>query len=315
MKKTLSIIVPIYNEKANILLFHMALNPILENLPYDFEIIFVDDGSLDDTIDEIKKLTKKDIRVKYLEFSRNFGKETAMTAGIDNCRGEACLIIDADLQHPVELIPEFVKKWEEGFEVVVGVRKRNKKAGLIKQIGSYLFYKIIRAISNEGKIKMPVGATDFRLLDRVVIEEFKRFTERSRMTRSLIDWLGFRRIFIDFEARERLNGKSRYNFWKLFRLAMSTFVSVSLLPLKLTGYLGLFITLVAGSFGSYLFISKYFFDTGFARSFSGLAQLAILLVFLVGIILMSLGTIALYIANIHGEVRNRPMYVIRSRKL
>jgi len=314
-KRLLSVIIPTYNEKENIHPLCKTLKPILEKLAYDFEVIFVDDGSRDGTLDEIKKIAKKDARVKYLQFSRNFGKETATTCGINYCSGDACILIDADLQHPVELIPEFVKKWEEGFEVVVGVRKRNKNASLVKKIGSFLFYKINRSLVDVGKVQTPAGSTDFRLLDRVVIDAFNAFTEKTRMTRGLIDWLGFRRAFISFEAKARAHGEASYTFLKLFHLAVSTFISMSLLPLKFTGYLGGIITVASGSFGLYLFISKYFFDSRFAKSFSGPAQLAILTIFLVGIILMSLGIIALYTANIQSEVRNRPMYVVRRKKL
>ncbi|EKE18776.1 MAG: Glycosyl transferase family 2 [uncultured bacterium] len=307
--KLISIISPVYNEEKNVSLFFDELSAILLQLPeYAFEIIFVNDGSNDASGDEIEKLVKSHENVKHVEFSRNFGKEIAITAGIHNCNGDACIMIDADLQHPIELIPEFINKWENGADVVVGVRKTNSGEGIIKKVGSILFYKII---NNIAEIQVLPNATDYRLLDRCVINEFNRFTESSRMTRALIDWLGFRREYIYFHARKRLHGEASYNFWKLLKLALSSFISLSLLPLKLAGYLGTLITLISGLAGFYILLGKYFFHTPFASTFSDAENLAILIVFLVGIILMSVGLIALYIANIHAEVINRPMYVVR----
>ena len=219
-------------------------------------------------------------------------------------------MIDADLQHPPALIPELIAKWQ-GAEVVIGVRRTNKGEGLVKKIGSRIFYKIINQIAD---VEIIPQATDFRLIDRQVIDEFNRFIEKNRMTRALIDWLGFRRDYIYFDAAPRSDGKARYGFWKLFNLAMNSFVSLSLLPLKLAGYLGVLITFFSGLLGLYILIGKYIFHWNYASSFSGPAQLAILIIFLVGIILVSLGLMALYIANIHGEVARRPLYVIRKNK-
>ena len=310
--KSISIIVPAHNEEKNIPLIHRELKKVFAACPnYTFEIFFVNDGSTDNTIREIEKLAS-DSQVKYIDFSRNFGKELATTAAINNCQGDACMMLDADLQHPVELIPDFLKKWEEGFEVVVGVRKTNKSTGIFKKIGSKLFYKIINRIA---EVKVVPNATDFRLLDRAVIDEYNRFTETNRMTRALIDWLGFKRAYINFEANERLNGDASYSFWKLFKLALNSFVSLSLFPLKLAGNLGIGITLISGIMGTYIFFGKYIFHWKFASTFSDAENLAILILFLVGILLMSIGLLALYIANIHNEVIGRPMYVIRKKKI
>lgn len=313
--KSISIIVPAYNEEKNIAPLFVELEKVfaLCKDKYAFEVLFVNDGSQDNTLVEIEKLANKDARVKYLDFSRNFGKEIATTAGINNCQTNACIMLDADLQHPVEKIPEFLAKWEEGFEVVVGIRKKNKDAGLVKNLGSKLFYKLINRIS---EIQIVPNATDFRLIDRVVVEEFKLFTETSRMTRALVDWLGFRRAYIYFDANKRLHGTASYGVWKLFKLAFASFISLSLVPLKLAGYLGIFITIVSGILGFVALIGKYFLrNETFIAKFSDAESLAILLVFLVGILLMSIGLLALYIANIHNEVINRPMYVVRKRKL
>jgi dolichol-phosphate mannosyltransferase len=312
--KKISVIIPAHNEEKNIPLIHAELQKVFARCSseYQFEVLFVNDGSTDGTIGEIEKLAQENQSVKYLDFSRNFGKEVATTAGLNNCEGDACIMIDADLQHPVELIPEFIAEWEKGMEVVVGIRNSNKSNGFFKKIGSKIFYKVINKIA---EIEIIPNATDYRLLDRAVIDEFNRFTEANRMTRALIDWLGFRRSYINFDANERIHGSASYSFWKLFKLAMNSFVSLSLFPLQLAGNLGIAITLISGIAGFYILLGKYFFRTPFASTFSDSENLAILLVFLVGIILISIGLMALYIANIHGEVINRPMYVVRKKKM
>ncbi|MEI8343328.1 MAG: glycosyltransferase family 2 protein [Candidatus Moraniibacteriota bacterium] len=311
--KSICILVPAYNEEKNILPLYVALKKVFVPLEdrYSFEIFFVNDGSKDNTIGEIEKLAEKDQCVKYLDFSRNFGKEIATSAGIDNCTADACIMVDADLQHPVELIGEFIAKWEKGFDVVIGVRNKNKSDGWMKIVGSKFFYSIINKIA---EIKIVPNATDFRLIDKAVVMEFRRFTEKSRMTRALIDWLGFRRDFIYFDANERLHGTASYSFWKLFCLAINSFVSLSLIPLQIAGYLGIIITLFSGISGAYILLGKYFLHTIFASTFSDSENLAILLLFMVGIILMSIGLLAIYVANIHKEVINRPAYVIRKKR-
>lgn len=311
-KKLISVILPFFDEEENVRPLYSSLCAtcgLLEE-DYRFEFVFINDGSHDAGGSIIEEYARGDERIRYIEFSRNFGKEIAVTAGMHACCGDAAITIDADLQHPIELIPEFVKKWGAGAEVVIGVRTSNKGGGVIKKVGSFLFYKIINRISN---VEVLANATDFRLIDRAVIDEFNRFTETQRMTRALIDWLGFRREYIYFEANERMNGKARYGFFKLLKLAVGSVVSLSLFPLRLIGYLGCAVTFIFGCLGLYILLGNYFFHESFASSFTGPAQLAILIIFLVGVILMSLGLITLYIANIHGEVINRPLYVIRKK--
>ncbi|EKD46630.1 MAG: hypothetical protein ACD_67C00137G0002 [uncultured bacterium] len=313
--KTICIIIPARNEEKNILPIYTEIKKVIASHgnKYSFEILFVNDGSSDDTIGEIEKLALSDASVKFIDFSRNFGKEIATTAGINHSQAaDACIMLDADLQHPVELIPEFIARWEGGFDVVVGIRNKSKSDGLMKKIGSKLFYSIINRIA---EIKVIPNATDYRLIDKVVAKEFSRFTENSRMTRALIDWLGFKRDYVYFDANERLHGTASYSFWSLFRLAINSFVSLSLVPLKLAGYLGIFITIVSGISGFYILIGKYFLHTYFASTFSDAENLAILILFLVGILLMSIGLLALYVANIHSEVINRPMYVVRKKNI
>lgn len=308
----ISIVTPVHNEEQNIVPFFSAISRVLAPLPYSFELIFVDDGSNDSSAAHVKKLTHQTrLRVRLIELSRNFGKEVALTAGIEAAKGEAVMLLDADLQHPVEKIPDFLKAWKAGNEVVIGVRKTQVSDTHVKRIGSKAFYKIMSRI---GEIQSIPHATDFRLLDRVVVDAFMRFTERQRLTRGLIDWLGFNRAIIYFDANERRFGTPSYNTVKLFQLALNSFVSHSLMPLRIAGYLGISIMLFSGLFGVFLIGEVYLMHDPIAFNPSGTAQLAVLLLFLVGIILASLGLIALYIANIHSEVTNRPLYVKRPER-
>jgi len=307
--KKISIVIPIYNEQESIPVFWVELNSTLKKSPnYEFEILFIDDGSTDNSFEEIEKIFKSNSNVKYIQFSRNFGKEAALSAGLHNAIGDCAIMIDVDLQHPPILILDFIAKWERGAEVVVGVRQSNCESDVIKKAGSWLFYKIMDRI---GETKIAPRATDFRLLDRMVIDEFKKLTENNRITRGLIAWLGFKKEFINFEAPQRAIGKARYTKAKLFHLAITSFISQSLFPLKLAGYLGVIIMLISGLFGIHVLIVQYLLGIHGGLYFSGIAQLAILIIFLVGLILSCLGLMALYIANIQQEVMHRPLYIIR----
>jgi len=308
----ISIVIPVHNEEKNIPLICDKIIEVWNNLKhkYAYEIIFVDDGSDDSSLKILEKLSTADKHIKYVEFSRNFGKELAISAGIFNAKGSAVLIIDADLQHPPELMPKFIEKWEKGADIVIGLRTRNKGEGLIKKFGSILFYKIMNSI---GETQMLPQETDYRLLDKKVVIEFNRFTERNRITRGLIDWLGFKKDYIYFNANERINGEAQYDNSKLLRLALTSFVSQSLFPLKFAGYLGIFITFFSGLLGLFIFVEKYILNDPWNINFSSPAILAVIILFLIGIVLSCLGLIALYIASIHAEVINRPMFVIRKK--
>ena len=309
--KTISIVVPVYNEAANIPQLYERLQQVLASAAYTYEVIVVDDGSDDESAALLSTLSARDPHLRVLEFTRNFGKEAATTAGVQACRGDACIIIDADLQHPVERIPDFLSAWEAGAEVVIGVRDYTIGEKIIKRLGSRLFYRIMSMIADTN---MTPRATDYRLLDRLVIDAFCRLTERNRMTRGLVDWLGFKKTFIHFTAPDRVNGRPAYSFLRLTRLAMSTFVAHSLFPLKVTGYLGIGIVLLSGPLGIFILVENYLFHDPWQLHFSGTTTLAVLNVFLSGIVLMSLGLIALYIANIYAEVANRPLYVLRQKR-
>lgn len=217
--------------------------------------------------------------------------------------------MDVDLQHPPQLLAKFVEKWYAGSDVVIGVRNNDAGQGWFKKLGSKLYYKIINAISTETEI-VP-RATDYRLLDRTVVNEFIRLSERHRMTRGLIDWLGFRRDYIYFDTPKRAHGEATYGMWKLTKLATESFISHSLMPLRLAGYLGVLIMILAGSLGVVMFVDRYLYPMGLA--FSGTAILANIVLFLVGIVLIALGLLAFYIGFIYAETQNRPLYVVRSR--
>ncbi|RJO60535.1 glycosyltransferase [candidate division WS5 bacterium] len=305
--KLISIIIPLYNEEDNIPLLYKKLKSIVNFMDYDFEIIAVDDGSRDGSFHELKKIEKKDSDFKIIQFTRNFGKEMATTAGIQYCSGDACIIMDSDLQHPPENIPIFLEKWEKGAEVVVGIRNKSRKRPL-RNLSSYLYCKIMNMIS---ETKFVQGDTDFRLLDRVVIDEFKKFSEKTRITRGLINWLGFRKEFVHFEVPERANGKVQYGLIKRIRLAFYSTVSMSLFPLRIAGYIGIFITSMSALAAIFIIVERYVLKDPLGLNFSGLSVLGFINMLLVGVILMCLGLIALYIENIHKETLNRPLYVVR----
>jgi len=307
----ISVIIPMYNEQDNVSHVHDAVKKATRNLAYRFEYLFVNDGSSDKTTERLQKLAESDSEVIPIELARNFGKEIALTAGLNAAKGDAAIMLDADLQHPPDHIPEFIQKWEKGADVVVGVRKEYKTTWH-KKLLSNMFYKSMNRISD---INITPHATDFRLVDKQVIQAFNQFTEHNRITRGLFDWLGYKRDFVYFVAEERQHGEASYSFPKLIRLGIDTFVGHSLLPLRLAGYLGSLITILSIPIGTFIFIDRYLFgNTLFGMTFSGNAILAVISLFLSGITLSCLGLISLYIANIHQEVANRPLYVVRPNR-
>ena len=308
-KKLISILIPSYNEEKNIPLLYEELEKITSKHldKYNFEYIFVDDGSVDNTIKVLEEYAHKDNKIKLIELSRNFGKEIALTAGIYHVNSDALIIMDADLQHPPVLISTFINKWEEGYEIVATKRLEIENRSLIKKLGSKLFYKMINAMS---ETEMVSGTTDFRLLDKIVIEELKRFTERNRLVRGLIDWMGFKKIYVEFSAPDRVHGEAGYTLYKLFKLAVSSFTSFSLFPLKLAGYIGIVISVLSGSLFGWMLINKYIL---LKHTYTPISYVIVANTFLMGIVLMALGMIALYIGFIHTEVTNRPLFIIRKQ--
>jgi len=304
----ISIVVPVFCEEKNIPRFYERLENIIKDINnYMWEYIFVDDGSPDGSYAELQKLADKDKKVKALRFSRNFGKETALSAGVEAASGDAVITIDADLQHPPELIPNMIKKWEEGAEIVATIRKKIERQPLMRRIGSRLFYWLMSRISD---VEMVSQTTDFRLLDRKVVDIFKTIREKSRVYRGIIDWMGFKKEYIEFNADARMEGVPGYSYKKLFALAVNSITSFSLFPLKIASIIGIFITLFSGILLLIMFPTKFLFKSGY---FSPLSIVVVINTFLIGIVLICLGFIALYIGNIHNEVINRPLYIVKDR--
>lgn len=308
VRPLVSVVVPVCNEEASLPRLFEAIASAFEGSGCDWEAIVVDDGSTDASATVIEELVRKDPRVRCLSLSRNFGKEIALTAGIREAAGDAVICLDADLQHPPRLIPAFIAKWRAGAEVVVGVRNASKSDSFLKRLGSVAFYRVMGAIS---ETEILVNATDFRLLDRAVVDELNRFTERNRITRGLIDWLGFRRELVPFDADERARGEAAYGLRKLVGAAISGLVANSLFPLRLAAYLGVLIVCCSSLLGIVMLLDRY---ADWGLHFSGPAILADIILFLIGIVLVCLGLLAFYIAHIHRETQNRPLYVVRRKR-
>jgi dolichol-phosphate mannosyltransferase len=307
VKKRISVIVPVYNESSGLDLFYRTLISLFEDRDcYAWEILLVDDGSSDDSWSEITRLSSIDPRISGIALSRNFGKELALTAGVEYIcsSADAVIFIDADLQHPPQVIPQFISAWEDGAEVVVGIRKEVEDYSFIKKMGSRLFYVLMTRYS---EINIPPNSTDFRLLDKKVVQALCTFSERTRMFRGLIDWMGFKKVFLEFSAPDRKNGNPTYSIKKLFKLALNSFTSFSLLPLRLTGIFGVLVCTLTLPLLVYMGISQMLN----LQFFTPLAYFVVFNTLLVGITLSATGMLALYIGHIHTEVVGRPLYIIR----
>lgn len=309
-KQLISLVIPAYKEEKNIPLIYTEIqNTLLTIKKYDFEIIFVNDGSPDETWFEIEKLCHSDKRVKGVNLSRNFWKEVCLTAGIEHASWDAVITFDWDGQHPVEQIPNFLREWETWYQIVYNVRPKTQGASFVKKLSSKLFYKIFNAVS---EFTFEDRTTDYRLLDRTVVDYFLKFSERNRLYRGIIDWLGFDKKALVFDAKKRLDdGQSSYSYKQLWNLAINSLTSFSIFPLKLVGYLGFFMTAFSSLLFVFVIIDKLTIDK---FSFSNIAALLLINMSLVGIVLMALGLIALYIARIHEEVQGRPMYIVKESK-
>lgn len=311
-RKLISIIVPVYNEADGIKDFvTTSLLPVLEKINYNFELIIVNDGSTDNTLKIIQSLAAKNSKIKILSFSRNFGKEPALSAGLNYANGAAALTIDADGQQPPKLIPDFIKKWEEGGEIITGVREQFSKHGIIQKLGSKLFYRLLHLMGNKSTVP---GSTDFRLLDRVVIDEFNKLSEHNRITRGLIDWLGFKQVYIEYVYGVRAAGKPSYNLRKLFKLAIDSFVSMSTTPLVIFGYLGIFISITSFILGIFCIVNQYILGDPLHLYWNGSVQLAIFITFLVGLLMISQSITSTYISRIYSEAQGRPLYIVDKKE-
>jgi glycosyltransferase involved in cell wall biosynthesis len=304
-KPVLSVVVPLYNEAASLPHFYASLQPVLKGLGMSYEIVYVNDGSIDQSAQILEGLVMHDETVNILTLTRNFGKEIATTAGIHAARGQAIITLDADGQMPVEAIPEFVKKWKDGAKVVVGV-SISRQSSTWKRVGSQLFYGLFRRLTG---IKTEPNTTDFRLIDRSVQVEFNRMNERNRITRGLIDWLGYERSYVRYSENSRLAGNPTQSFRKLLKLAIDSAVSLSISPLYLTAYIGAVVLPLATLIGLGMILNWLFGDPLNAHATAG-AYVAVFTLFLIGVLLVSQGIIGLYLSHIHTETQNRPLYVV-----
>lgn len=307
----LSVVVPLFNEAAGIIHFHDSLVASLENLnDMTYEIIYCDDGSTDQTAVMIHHIATHNKAVRIISLSRNFGKEYNLTAGISRARGDAIITIDGDGQHPVSAIAAFVKQWRDGVQVVVGVRKNSLGHSGFKTLRSKVFYTLFNRLTGESLLP---GSTDFRLIDREVQQAFLQLGETDRITRGLIDWLGFDRSLVPFEVRDRDFGSASYNNRQLVRLAVNSFVSLSPVPLYVFGYTGVAITALSGILGLTVIIEQLLLRDPLGWKFTGSAMLGILILFLVGILLTAQGVVSLYISHIHNQTKQRPLFLINHK--
>lgn len=307
--KTIAIVVPVYREAGNLKNLHARLILVMEAIhKYNWKIIFVNDGSPDRSWEVIAELAQRDRRVCGVDLSRNFGKEIALSAGMHEALyADAVICMDADLQHPPEVIPELINEWQAGAEVVATIRTSTEKQTILRRLGSHVYYWLMARISG---LDMVSQTTDFRLYDRKVVQAFVRVTERERLFRGIMDWMGFKKVYVKFKAAAREVGEAGYSYSKLWQLAISSMTSFSLFPLRITGYLGMFISSCSGLLLSWMLIANYILDL---KQFTPLAVVVVFNTFLIGIVLMAIGLVALYIGTIHTEVINRPLYLVREQ--
>ena len=272
---------------------------------YEWEVIFVNDGSTDRSGEILEELSAEDSCCRVIELSKNFGKEIALSAGADYASGDMIICMDADLQHPPKLIPEMLRYWEEGYEVVEMVRTQTEGEPWLRRVGSALFYFILKLISSTDIL---AKTTDFRLLDRKVVQALRRVEERQRMFRGIVDWLGFRKVRLNFVAPPRQHGAPVYSYAKFLNLALISFISYSSIPLKLIGLFGIGITVISGLVLTWMTVVTLVADENW-----GITPLAFIVVsnlFLTGVILTTLGLMSLYLSKIYSEVQNRPLYTV-----
>lgn len=306
----LSVIVPCYNEEAVLLATHEQLTKVLSQIDgLDFEMIFVDDGSRDQTPSVLSQLQASDRRVRVLRLSRNFGHQIAVTAGLEQTAADAVVIIDADLQDPPEVIPEMVTLWRQGYHVVYGNRVTRQGESKFKLWTAKLFYRLINVLS---ETKIPVDTGDFRLLDRRVVDALMAMPERGRFLRGMVSWIGFRQIGVPYQRHARSAGTSKYPLLKMIRFAMDGIASFSVAPLKLASWTGL-LTIWLAIAGIVLAVIVRLFGLYDLRLGRGWASLFVAVLFMGGVQLLSLGIIGEYLSRIYTEVKRRPLYVVQER--
>jgi len=304
-KKLVSIVIPVFNEIDVIDACYERLTRVMQTLDdYEYELVFVDDGSSDRSYERLIAFHEQDPHLKIVKFSRNFGHQIAVTAGVDEARGDAIVIIDADLQDPPETIPEMLKKWEQGYDVVYGVRQRRAGESRLKLLTAAAFYRLLRSFTN---IEIPVDVGDFRLISARAAEQLRKLREKDRFVRGLVSWIGFRQTGIPYERDSRLAGETKYPYRKMFKFAIDGITSFSNLPLKLASWLG-----YMASFLAFIYLASVFVQRAMGQTVEGWATIMVAMLFLGGVQLICLGIIGEYIGRIFNETKSRPMYVIES---
>lgn len=299
----LSVVVPVYNEEAVVTAFYQRLRRVLDTLDVRTEIVFVNDGSNDATHALIRELQCRDPRVAVIDLSRNFGKEAALTAGLDHARGDAVVVIDADLQDPPELIPLLLEKWRDGYDVVYAVRSSRNGESWLKKLTAYTFYRVM---SHTGPVSIPRDTGDFRLLSRRAVIALNRLHERHRFMKGLFAWIGYRQTGVSYERDPRHAGHSKWSYWKLWNLALEGVSSFTTLPLRLSTYIG-FLT----AFGAFVYGVTIIWKTLLhSNPVPGYPSLLVVILFLGGIQLMSLGVIGEYLGRMFDEAKQRPLYLV-----
>jgi dolichol-phosphate mannosyltransferase len=302
----LSVVIPVYNEEENIPVLYARLQRALEDANINFEIVFVDDGSRDQSIAKLNEMAASDQRVTVVELARNFGHQVAITAGLDFARGKAVAVMDADLQDPPEVLPAFVAKWREGHEVVYAIRSRRPETWFLR--ASYAaFYRLLRRVAN---VEIPLDAGDFCVMDRRVVDLLKSMPERNRFVRGIRSWVGFRQVGLPFERHARHAGASKYTFGRLTLLALDGLFSFSYVPLRVITLLGLGVSFVSMLMAIFFFVKKFLYGL----DPPGFATLIVSIFFLAGVQLITLGVIGEYVGRIFEEAKRRPLYVLRRIK-
>lgn len=303
-KKKISIVIPVYNEEANIAALLREITKIKDER-YEYEIIFVDDGSTDKTLNKIEAVAQKEPQIKYISFSRNFGHQIALKAGIDYAKGDCVITMDGDLQHPPRYIPPMIKKWEEGYDVVYSIRSdKEAHTSFFKKITSNAFYRLLNSISD---IKVPPGGADFRLLDRKITTLIKEINEPSFFLRGIIPWFGFNQTSIIYKVDKRYAGEPKYSFKKMLLFALDGVTSSSIKPLRIATFIGFFFAFISGLYGIYAIVVRLFFS----QAISGWASLLTSVLFMGGVQLIILGIIGEYLGKLFIESKKRPLYIIR----
>ncbi len=308
IKKKISIVIPCYNEEEVIMETYNQLTKIMKTVEeeYNYELIFINDGSTDKTMDILKPLTNNYYSVKIIDFSRNFGHQIAVTAGLDVADGEAVIIIDADLQDPPELIYDFLQKWKEGYQVVYGIRKEREGETWFKKITASLFYRVIKKITD---VNIPLDTGDFRLISREVVDSLKLIKERHRFIRGLVSWVGFKQIGIEYHRDKRFAGETKYSISSMITFSLDAITSFSFVPLRIASFLGIlsaFIGLLGIIIALYLKLATNY-------TLQGWTSLIIVVLFLGGMQLLILGVIGEYLGRVYDEIRKRPLYIIANK--